>query len=283
MDKHRQYLRWFAGTALGVIGVLGALNLLVDPCDRFGLNRLGVYVIADREVKSAEFPRFAPDAVLLGNSRAAMIDVSRLSGHRFFNAAFPGASIEELHSFIEHYVKDQKLVVLGLDAYQFGLAPQPITDPFKPLTFRRAMDYILSLRHVEYSVRTMAKHLAGEPSDFASDGSYAQAKWEVRADRIDEELARRRMREYRDALAHYQLDPARLEVLRAIRDTLKQRGIPLRVCLAPTHADVWQGLEGTSGLSIWPKVNTRLRKDSSVMTQCIFVLPSACGCCGNES
>jgi hypothetical protein len=249
MTVYRKYLVQFAGTALAGVFLAAMLNLLVDPYNRFGLNRLGIYISAEREFKSTEFPRFAPDAVLLGNSRAALIDVSGLKGHRFFNAAFGSAEIEEMRSFIEHYVHDQKLVVISLDLNSFSPQTQAVADPFQPLTFRRSLDYVLSLQSIEYSVRTITDHLKGRATDLAPNGSFRESNWAAKADVADDETARRRVNEYREKLAGYRFDPARLAALRDIHTILEQRRIPLLVYIAPINGRVWQGMEGTSGLA----------------------------------
>ena len=248
MKTYRQYLIWFASTALLGVLLTGALNLAVDPYDRFGLNRLGIYISAEREFKSTEFPRFAPNAVLLGNSRAALIDVSGLRGHRFFNAAFGSASVEEMRDFIDHYVHNQKLVVISLDASSFGPLTSPVADPFGPLTLRKSLDYVLSLQSVEYSVRTIDDHFKGKVTDLAANGSFCEANWAAKADVADEATAQRRVDELAEKMATFRFDPERLEALHEIRALLEARRIPLVVYLAPVNRRVLQGMAGTQGL-----------------------------------
>jgi hypothetical protein len=249
MKVYRIYLGWAGGTALAAALLIGLLNLLVDPYDRFGLNRLGIYISAEREFKSTEFPRFAPEAVLLGNSRAALIDVGGLKGHRFFNAAFGSAQVEEIRAFIEHYVHTQKLVVISLDLNGFSPLAQPVPDPFQPLTFRRSLGYIFSLQNIEYSVRTIGDHLKGKPTDFAPNGSFAEGNWAAKADVADDETARRRVDELRAQLLRFRFDPARLESLREIRDMLEKRRISLLVYIAPYNRNVLRGMEGSVALA----------------------------------
>ena len=247
MDAYRRYLIAFAATVLGAVALVGALNLFVDPYDRFGFNRLGTYISADREYKSTEFQRFAPESVLMGNSRAAIINAGRLNGPRFFNAAFAGAEPEEIHDFIDHYVRRQKLVVLGLDLFSFKPAALPVADPFLPLSAHRALEYTLSLKNAEYSVRTVANSLAGKPRDYSPDGTFREANWAAKADAADNATAARKERELVDQLLTYRFDPSRVAPLREIRDVLQQRGIPLIVYLPPMNANVWAKVQGTSG------------------------------------
>ncbi len=229
--------------------MVGVLNLLVDPYDRFGFNRLGTYISADREYKATEVQRFPSDAILLGDSRAAMINVSGVQDYRFFNAAFAGATGEEMRSFVNRFVRGKKLVVLGLDLFSFGPVTQPPTDPFTPLSIRRALEYTLSIKNADYSIRTLASALAGKPRDYQPDGSYHEANWATRADRVDAATADRKVTEVVDSLTNYQFEANRMVALRDIRDTLAQRGIPVVVYLAPMNQRVWERLQGTTGYS----------------------------------
>src|SRR2546429_9163556 len=111
----RRFVLLSLGLAGGLCGAIGLLNYVVDPYNRFGNNRLGVYISAERESKSTEVQRYPHNALLLGNSRMAMIPVAGASGFRFFNAAFAGATAEELYYFIIHYAKKEELVVLGTE------------------------------------------------------------------------------------------------------------------------------------------------------------------------
>ena len=245
MNSYKRYLYLFLGTAAALMVLVGGLNLFVDPYDRFGLNRLGVYISAEREFKSTEFPRYAPEAVLLGNSRAAIINADGLKGHRFFNAAFGSAVLEEMCFFVDHYVKTQKLVVLSLDAFAFASSSNVVKDPFTPLTLRRSLDYIFNLQNVEYSVRTIRDHLKGKHPSLAANGSFWEPNWAAEADQADPETANRRVQALVETLAPYRFDPARLDQVREMRDLLERRNIRLLVYLTPINRRVWLELEGT--------------------------------------
>ncbi len=247
MIAYRRYLLAFAATVLGAVLLIGALNLFVDPYDRFGFNQLGTYISADREYKGTEFQRFAPDSVLLGNSRAAIINVGRLNTKRCFNAAFAAAEPEEIRDFIEHYVRGQKFAVLGLDLFMLKPAAQPVADPFQPLSVHRAFEYTLSLKNAEYSLRTIANSLAGKPRDYSPDGTFREANWAAKADNADAATIDRKERELVDQLSNFRFDPARLEALRESRDLLQRRGIALLVFLPPINARAWADIRGTVG------------------------------------
>ena len=72
--------------AMSAVSVFGAalMNCFIDPFDRLGRNRLGVYVMAEREVKASEVTRFPHNALFVGNSRMQAIQASQLSFHQFW-------------------------------------------------------------------------------------------------------------------------------------------------------------------------------------------------------
>ena len=260
MNAYRRFLVVFGSTALGGILAIGALNLFIDPYDRFGFNRLGTFISADREYKSTEMVRFKPEAVLMGNSRAAIINVGKLGEPGFFNAAFAGASAEEMEFFIDRYMHTQKLVVLSLDMFSFGPLKEAVSNPFQPMTIRRTLEYTLSMKSTEYSVRTLTSALAGLPRDYSPDGTFREGNWAANADSADDETVHRKEQELADEWAAYKFDPARMQAMRDIRRTLEQRGIPLLVYLPPIDARVWQKVKGTTGYEEMLRTRTAIEE-----------------------
>ena len=67
-----------------ILGI-GLMNYIIDPYNKFGNNRLGVYISAEREFKATKMRTHAQnyDVILLGHSKAAMTDVTGfgLLGH----------------------------------------------------------------------------------------------------------------------------------------------------------------------------------------------------------
>ena len=63
-----RYVLLTLGLAGALAGGLGVLNYAVAPYNRFGHNRLGVYVSAERESKSTEVRRYPHNALLLVDS-----------------------------------------------------------------------------------------------------------------------------------------------------------------------------------------------------------------------
>ncbi|HAB15908.1 MAG TPA: hypothetical protein DCE44_05605, partial [Verrucomicrobiales bacterium] len=178
-----RYLRRFLAVSVGGLFIVGLFNLIVDPYCRFGLNRLGVYTSASREFKLRQAGRVPHDALLMGNSRIAQVAVGQLRGRTFFNGGVEGASLREVQLFLERNLRPHELVVLNLDHYILGfesdVEPASAFSPLSPQLFGK---YLLSLKTIEYSFRTIAKHLAGKPPIIDSHGTSESAQWRIDRD-----------------------------------------------------------------------------------------------------
>jgi hypothetical protein len=244
------YLRRFFLWSVGVLLAVAAINLAVDPYDRFGFNRLGVFITASREVKVVEVGRFPHDALLLGNSRLASIPASRIHGGLFYNAAFEGARLREIQWFLERRLSDERLLVLNLDPYMLTRsAANPKTDAFSPLTIPVLGNYVASLKSVEYSFRTLTGAILGKPSNFEPDGT-GRVHFE---DRPDPGWARQRLAEHQQVLASFQYDSAQTEYLNNIASIARKHGCQLRVYLSPIHHDLLGSLETGAAGTEWQK------------------------------
>jgi hypothetical protein len=230
------------GLAGGVCLLIGLLNLVVDPYNRFGLNRLGVYISAERECKATEVRRFPHNALLIGNSRIAMIPVKGLNGFRFFNAALGGATAEEACYFLEHFASKETLVVLSVELGQTD-PPTLAGDLFAPPGWTATLDNLLNLRTAEYSVRTVWSHFTGKTPALAPDGSFDTKPWFDAWDQPNpahRDLILARMKETyapTDASSKKLAGnfKERMTFYRRIAECLGRRGIACVVVIPPLH------------------------------------------------
>lgn len=231
--------------AMGIVSVLGLalMNFLVDPYDRFGNNRLGVYVMAEREVKADWVRSFPHDALYVGNSRMQVIQASTLNGFRFFNGAFAAANPEQMYWFIHHFAHGQKLVVLGMD---LGVG-DPGTlegDIFGAMSWSATTDHLLNLQTVEFSFKTIFSHWARKPGEYLPDGSTTQVDWGNGKRRDDPVIGKERLEEYKKTVEHLvRQSPRRLSFLRKIAETLRERGIPCVLVVPPIHEEAVRHIE----------------------------------------
>jgi hypothetical protein len=220
-------------------------NYLVDPYDRFGNNRMGVYIMAEREMKATEIERFPHTALLAGNSRIAFIPAADLKGFRFFNGAFGGASAEEVYWFLLHHAHRQELVVLGIDlTLREPTAPQG--DIFRRGDWAATAENLVNLQTFEYSLKTLIRHFSGEPGHYLPDGSRSGGEWSKHADREDAKLAQSHLQTAKHIMADILAPSLRsmpYPYYRKIADLLRGRKIPLVVVLPPIHEEVFHHLE----------------------------------------
>ena len=247
----RRFTLLSVGLAVGLTGGLALLNYLVDPHDRYGLNWLGVYVCADREFKATEIRRYPHNALLLGNARMAGVAPRELQGFSFFNGTFAGATAEEVFYFASHFATNINLVVLCVDLGKYD-PDKRNGDIFAPASCRTILDNLLDLQTLEYSLRTIADHLAGQPNLNRPDGSYDMVDWTRTADRNN-----RALRDYtlefmkRGCEAYSAPAPEQLSFYRRLAACLQQRGIPCVVIIPPLHEAVAQHLRSLPNLAAY--------------------------------
>ncbi len=250
----RRYTLLTLGLAGALAGGLGLLNYIVDPYNRFGNNRLGVYISAERESKSTEVRRYPHNALLLGNSRMAMIPVAQLNGFRFFNGALGGASDEETYYFVYHYASNQDLVVLGVDLGA-GDPPTLKGDIFVPPSLNTDLNNLLNLSTVEYSFRTIGEHWRGRPTALRKDGSFDAARWFELYDREDPPRLAWQLQQLDGELDHYAgTSREHMSFYVKLADCLRQRGITCVVLIPPLHEEVANHVRASparAGLQAW--------------------------------
>lgn len=239
----RRFVWVMLAIAALIVGAPVLLNYVVDPYDRFGNNRMGVYISAEREAKATEVGRYPHNALFVGNSRMAMIPAAELKGFRFFNGAFAGATAEEMWWFVRHFAHKQELVVLGID---LGMKdPAPLKgDIFQQRGWDSTVKNLVSLQTLEYSFRTIFSHWAGQPSNLRPDGTFEIQAWVKRADREDTPFVRAQLEGMKRQWGGFVPPrPEEMTFFRKISETLRERGIPCVVVVPPMHEEVIRHIE----------------------------------------
>lgn len=223
---------------------LSFLNYRVDPYNQYGKNTLGTYTTHDRQSKATDIQRFEHEAVILGNSREGMIPPRELRGYRFFNAAFGGGTAEEIFYFIEHFVKSEKLVLLGID-YGQGDPLQLKGDLYasKPLSYY--IGDLLSLKTTEDSFKTITHKLGGKKPSLEGDGTFNTDGWFQKYDVDIPGRAALQVEAMKRASNTYdETERAGLIYYKKIATLLKERGIPCVVYIPPLPEPVIADLRG---------------------------------------
>lgn len=252
--KARRFVVVALGLGLGLAGGLGLLNFIVDPFNRYGNNRLGVYISAERECKSAYAARYRHDALLVGNSRETRIPPSQLQGFHFFNGAFSGGTYEEIYYFLEHFALHDRLVVLAVDVGSCDPVERH-GDIFAPKGLTSALDNLFNLQTTEYSIRTIRESLSRHPEPIGRDGVLPAGNSIRASDRDDPKAEAYAIETLRQRWQGYKCPSLdQMSFLVKIRDCLQERGIPCVVVIPPTHEAVAQSVQsGDVGreVAIW--------------------------------
>jgi hypothetical protein len=241
------------GVAVGLAGGLALFNYLVDPYNRYGVNRLGVYISAEREWKATQIRRYPHNALLLGNSRMAAIRPRELQGFCFFNGSFSGGTAEEIYYFVSHFATNIDLVILSVDLGNCDPHPTLLRgDIFAPASYRSILDNLLNLQTVECSLRTITGHLSGRPKPNGPDGSYAGLPWFENADQDNPALRDWTLAAWKHIAENYSTPaPERLSYYRKLADCLRQRGITCVVFIPPLHEALAQHLRTLPNLAAY--------------------------------
>jgi hypothetical protein len=239
--------RRFVLLALGLAGALAGglvlLNYAVDPYNRFGHNRLGIFISADRECKPALLRNYSHNALLVGNSRIGAVRADQLNSFRFFNGALPGATSEEIYYFLQHFAHRQEMVILGID---LG-ACDPLTlkgDIFVEPGCTAHLNNLFNLQTVEYSVRTVLEHFAGRASPMRVDGSAEIADCVPNADVENPALREWQLERMKRVWDQFSCPPKdKMSYYGKIADCLRERGIPFVVVVVPLHEEIAKYLQ----------------------------------------
>lgn len=127
LNPAKSFTRSFVMLSLALIVAVGCFNYLINPYSLFnnpqiiGVNGakpyLKPYLLKINQIKSRK-----QEALFLGSSRVALgLDpefFEAMTGISSYNAGFPGAKMDEIHSLFKYALSNQpelKYVVLGLD------------------------------------------------------------------------------------------------------------------------------------------------------------------------
>jgi len=238
-SKGRRYVQWLGGLVLGSVALVAALNFGVDPNAYFGRNTLGFYnVAAEHQIKVLGLQRHPDDAVLLGNSKAAMANTGLLrQPFVFFNAGVGGSMIENDLEMLQHIPTTTPLVVVELDYLQFSNSCALGEHLPPPETLHSTLDNLLSLSATGGSLKTISSTLLHLPTSYLDNGTFVPTGWFDHYDHGDANDHAVMLDHYETLLRGYKFVPERLAMLGKLRVALQARGKPFLVYLHPTNTE----------------------------------------------
>lgn len=182
----RRYLATFGLLAGGLALLTAIVNYVVDPDAYFGRNSLGFFTSAERQFKILGLQRHAGDAVLLGNSKAALADTSLVHGpYPFFNAGVGGSLAEDVTEMTDHVPPGAPLVVLALEYGQFGNSRPYGGHLPPPVTGHDWLANLLSGQILVDSLKTITSAARRQPPAYLPDGNFVTTGWYAHYDLND--------------------------------------------------------------------------------------------------
>ena len=211
-------MAWLAG---GVILLTGLINYFTDPNAYFGRNSLGYYTSAERQFKLLGLQRHPQNAVLLGNSKAALADTALVHGpYPFFNAGVGGALAEDVADVSQHIPATVPLVVLALEYGQFGNSRPYGGRLPPPFTWHDWLTNLLSGQVLVDSVKSVASAALKLPPTYLPDGNFVTTGWYAHYD-LNDPAGHAQVVAIREAqIRGFELVPERLALLPKLKTTL---------------------------------------------------------------
>jgi len=256
----RRYVIFLGILILGGIAGVGGFNYWVDAYGVFGMNSLGIYASADRESKAHAYKTGDFNAVIMGNSKAAMIPAAELGKFNFFSATFGGAMPEELYYFTDRYIEDVRVAVVVLDFWSFRDEVPIKDDPFTPPTFVEKLELLFSMKALDESIKTVRRSAAGEPPAFAPDGSFIAKRWIISKSTPNDLLAQKEFDEHARWFADFEISPDRMTAMKRLADHMRGRGTWVVAVLAPMHEQSLALMEGTPAAEVLPEWKARIEE-----------------------
>lgn len=125
-DRDTRYLLLTGMIAGALVAVTMSINMLVDPLWMLDGNQLGLNFMTRERLAKTNLFMSRSDAVnclILGSSRVTLLDAGRIEGHRCFNFAFSGGSVEAYADYarwVAHFGGPIDQVIVGVDGYNLG-------------------------------------------------------------------------------------------------------------------------------------------------------------------
>lgn len=169
----RRYAATLFGITLGVLALILAVNLVVDPLWFLSGNRLGVNYPFNERISKTNLlldDSEAYDCVVLGSSRTTLLDAGRIEGHRCFNYAVSQATDRDLKAqlrYLAHHMPQISLIVVGVDSYLLTPNVTELANGVPPFMQSLSpppdmLSTYLSLDALDFSWRTLQR----EPPNF---------------------------------------------------------------------------------------------------------------------
>lgn len=249
-DRNHYLISWVISLIV-IVGLVGGVNLIVDPEARFliidkeGFNLVKTSLATNsRKGKANALRQCDYDTLVLGAS-SAETGITRqhkvLREAKYYNASLRGGSMYEMRRMAEYALQHQdlKAVVLGLDFSTFSsrivfledFADSPLAEDTSIASLAR---YLFSLRTFRYSLETVRLNVRGDAKGrFCNDSGENKRTYEI------EEASKAFgfiLRSYaRDQFSNYIAGDLHFTNLAALLEELRAANVAVYAFISPTH------------------------------------------------
>jgi hypothetical protein len=247
---HLRYIKIWLAVTLGALATVATMNLLVDPLGAHpGIHLKAFdsyrYVINDRIPKAEMARRGDWEVIVLGSSRAK---AGFPGAHPFFltnktcNLSLDAATFPEVFAAFDlaRRCNPLKHVVLGLDFYMFSQGDPGILD-FQESRFNTNLDLflyyskqLLGIASTRMTLDTLGDKLAGKKIDLQERFGFAGPKLPSGVSQHD--LFDKMLRQMGSGYALQKFNVTRMDLVRQIVRTCRDRHIDLKMAIMPVHA-----------------------------------------------
>ncbi|MGE5372884.1 MAG: hypothetical protein ACM3QZ_12940 [Solirubrobacterales bacterium] len=261
MNKYLRYNLCLLFLVLLIVGAVSAVNILIDP---FGIWKLWSKKTVnqykpeqdthERLFKAVDIIDLKPSVLFIGTSRTRIgLDpdyYARIQSGTIYNAGLSSANMNEMLWYFIHALKNEpelKQVIVGIDFMEFN-AKMPNKPDFQPqqmgkthLTIKNILATTASLDMLKRSRVTVQQNRehpdlrAYEPNGMRSE-TILESNWGHVNDLKGYTSINAININGGEYYARYTLSPERMNDFRELVRTCRQRGIDLKVFIAPSHA-----------------------------------------------
>ncbi len=284
-SKYQKFNLLFLGTICVIMLAFGSINIFINPYGIFntpviaGVNKIKPKKFTqDLLLKAVEVSTIQPNVLFLGSSKEQWgLDTNypAFSQENPYNLGLQAAGMYTVKRYFDHAIanqKDIKLVILGLDLFQFNEERDLTLPSFSEerleknhLTIADAVKIIFSVDVFEDSKKTWEINHKNPSAEFVSTGETNRFKLNYNVfekgaiilnpkDKIPGtwKLFTQDMAREINKKVPYKLSEERLGYLQYIVDTCQEKGIDLKIFISPEHTthlegyihrDLWQPWE----------------------------------------
>ncbi len=264
-QKYKGFNFLFLATILLIISAVGLFNVFINPYGVFntptiiGINRIKPAKFnQDLLLKAVEVTRIKPDVLLLGSSKEQWglnPNHPGLSQGKSYNLGLQAANMYSVKRYFDHALKNQpniKQIIIGLDFYQFNVN-KDVTNAFAEhrleknhLSLTDAINIVFSVDAMEDSYRTLLRNFRNPTQEYLRVNRFQNVKYNVFENGTliynEKEKLPGSWKKFSQGLADqistplpYILSEESLDNLKFIADICREKGIDLRLFIAPDH------------------------------------------------